>query len=99
MGARKRFIGATALSAAALASLAGAGTANADDVCLLCGDSTVPPGLINAFHKLQILDFPGNTQNAFQKVGAQNAFVKLTDLGFPGNTINVFSKFNVFPDQ
>ena len=95
--ARKKITGTAAVSAAALAALAGGGTAKADTVCIP-GVTCFPeqtftqPGLSNAFSKHAELQFPGNTLNAFSKVGGQDAFSKIAELGFPGGTENVFAK-------
>ena len=97
MGARKKLAGAGALSAAAIATLAGAPAASADNhfECVIC-DPTGPPGLTTAFSKLALMKFPGATESVFIKVGdpfkKDNAMSKLETLGFPGNTANVFIK-------
>ncbi len=97
MGARKKLAGAGALSAAAIATLAGAPVASADDhfECVIC-DPTGPPGLSTAFSKLALMKFPGATESVFSKIGdpfkKDNALSKLAAIGFPGNTENIFFK-------
>ena len=94
MGDRKqRLARPAALSAVALASVVGAPSASAQEVCITC-----PPGQgSSGFLKIAALGFPGSTEYAFLKIegvkGATTAFLKLTQLGFPGNTEQVFDKF------
>lgn len=90
---RKRTIGAGALPLVVAAVLVGVPAASADDVCLECVEPGPGQGLNTAFFKLSSLGFPGNTEEAFNKVGGQNAFLKISNLGFPGNTEDVFDKF------
>lgn len=87
---RKRMVGAGALPLVVAASLAGVPAAGANDVCLEC--EPLQPGLNTAFSKLASMTFPGNTEDAFSKVGGQEAFLKLSNLNFPGNTEDVFVK-------
>lgn len=88
---KRRIVGPAAVSAVALASLAGAPNAGAQIICdVVCVPET---GLGTAFGKLAFLKFPGETEEAFLKVGSQYAFNKLEMLGFPGLTEGIFDKF------
>lgn len=87
---KRRIVGPAAVSAVALASLAGAPSAGAQIICEVCPPET---GLGTAFGKLAFLKFPGETEEAFLKVGSQYAFSKLEMLGFPGLTEGIFDKF------
>ncbi len=91
----RRLIGPAAISVLAAASLAGAPTAAADDVCLECEPQFNVPGLNTAFVKLAENEFPGATGGVFEcciiKI-APTALEKLTELQFPGNTESLFIK-------
>ena len=91
MAKRKALTGAGAASIAVMATLAGAPSAGAQDVCVICPEPQ--PGS-SAFSKLAEMKFPGATEGVFfkQAGGPPPAFYKLAELGFPGRSGNVFGK-------
>ena len=104
MGSHKKAVGAAALSAVALAMLAGAQPAHAEEtICVstFC-DGGGGPGLVDPFHKFDTGDMPGRSEGVFLKFEAApvNAFSKINSLqkfdAFPGITLDVFSKYEAF---
>jgi hypothetical protein len=86
---RKRLVTPAAVSIAAAASLAGAPSASAQEVCVIC-EPGGPPGHAVAFDKHLALGFPGATEfNKLESPGKYQAFSKV--LGTPAE--DVFFKF------
>ena len=103
MGKHKKAVGAAALSAVALAMLAGAQPAAAENtICTtICDPGGGGRGNLDPFSKFGA-DDPGRSDAVFQKVDAapSTAFSKIDSLqkfdAFPGITLDVFLKYDSF---
>lgn len=95
MKATRKKAASVAVSAVALATLMGAGTASAQE-CVKCEPESPAADPFIKWTDPEL--FPGRTFDAFLKVGSRlegNAFIKIADAGGPGRTGDVFHKFDV----
>ena len=106
MGARKKAVGAAALSAVAMATLMGAEPAAAEGeiICTFdCEFDHVAPGQIDPFWKFTIAEArPGGTDQVFGKFvpAVQNAFIKVSLIFDKADEFNkvddVFQKYDAY---